>query len=376
MLAGTSFGAQRRGLPAAVLRQLAGEPRGGARGHGRAAARRSVVEGRRLAPHPGAGPRAPAGGARHVGLAARPPADGRGAARGRGRGADGLVTLLHDRVDDGAAGRPPARACGSWRTSRWATTTSTSRRAGARGVVATNTPGVLVDATADLAIALLLMVTRRLAEGERLLRRGEPWAWALDFMLGSGPAGADARHRRARGDRPGDRAPRPGLRHAHRLHGRRRADAGGRGGARSARQLELDELVSPPATSISLHCPLDAATRHLVDERRLRLMRPRRVARQHRAAARWWTRRPSRGRCGSGWIAGAALDVFEREPELHPGLVPLERRGARTAPRVGHRGDPDGHGAARRDQLPRRPGGPTCRRTRSVEWPPTVGPLR
>src|SRR5262245_11056763 len=55
-----------------------------------------------------------------------------------------------------------------------------------RGVVVTNTPGVLADATADLAMALILMVTRRLAEGERLIRSGEPWAWGMFMLLGSG----------------------------------------------------------------------------------------------------------------------------------------------------------------------------------------------
>ena len=59
----------------------------------------------------------------------------------------------------------------------------------ARGVVVTNTPGVLTDATADLAIALMLAITRRLGEGERLIRSGEPWAWAIDFMLGRGLRG-------------------------------------------------------------------------------------------------------------------------------------------------------------------------------------------
>ena len=56
-------------------------------------------------------------------------------------------------------------------------------------MVVTNTPGVLTDATADLAMGLLLAVTRRLGEGERLLRARTPWGWAMDFMLGSGLQG-------------------------------------------------------------------------------------------------------------------------------------------------------------------------------------------
>ena len=59
----------------------------------------------------------------------------------------------------------------------------------ARGVTVTNTPGVLTDATADLAMALILMNTRRLAEGERLIRSGEPWKWGMFMMLGTGIQG-------------------------------------------------------------------------------------------------------------------------------------------------------------------------------------------
>ena len=55
-----------------------------------------------------------------------------------------------------------------------------------RGVRVTNTPGVLTDATADLTLALLLGITRRVGEGERLLRAGTPWRWDLDFLLGTG----------------------------------------------------------------------------------------------------------------------------------------------------------------------------------------------
>ncbi|MFK8024445.1 MAG: NAD(P)-dependent oxidoreductase, partial [Ilumatobacter sp.] len=55
----------------------------------------------------------------------------------------------------------------------------------ARAVTVTNTPGVLTDATADLTIALMLMITRRLGEGERLVRSGQPWKWGMEMMLGT-----------------------------------------------------------------------------------------------------------------------------------------------------------------------------------------------
>ena len=59
----------------------------------------------------------------------------------------------------------------------------------ARKVLVTNTPGVLTDATADIAMALILMVTRRLAEGERVIRSQAPWQWGMFYMLGSGIQG-------------------------------------------------------------------------------------------------------------------------------------------------------------------------------------------
>ncbi|MGZ7036458.1 MAG: NAD(P)-dependent oxidoreductase, partial [Ilumatobacteraceae bacterium] len=57
------------------------------------------------------------------------------------------------------------------------------------GVVATNTPGVLTDATADIAMALILMVTRRLGEGERIVRSKQPWQWGMFMLLGTGLQG-------------------------------------------------------------------------------------------------------------------------------------------------------------------------------------------
>ena len=121
----------------------------------------------------------------------------RGSARGRCAGAeelhadvagaDAVLTLLHDRVDDELLTAAGA-GCAASPTSPSATTTSTSTPPPPRRNV-TNTPGVLTDATADLALALMLAVTRRLGEGERLIRSGKPWAWAIGFMLGRGLRG-------------------------------------------------------------------------------------------------------------------------------------------------------------------------------------------
>ncbi len=191
----------------------------------------------------------------------------------------------------------------------------------ARGVVCTNTPGVLTDATADLALGLILASTRRLGEAERMVRAGGTWSWSMFFMLGSGLQGktlgiiglgqiGTATARRARAF---------GMRIAY--TGRRQADAGLEAELEATR-LDLDELLAT-ADVVSIHCPLSDATRHLIDARRLGLMKPTAylincargpiVAEAALAQA-----------LRDGTIAGAGLDVFEHEPAIEPELFELE----------------------------------------------------
>lgn len=187
-----------------------------------------------------------------------------------------------------------------------------------RGVIATNTPGVLTDATADLAMALVLMTTRRLAEGERLIRSRRPWRWGMFMMLGTGLQGkrlgvvgmgqigtALARRARAFGmtiaytnRRPVDPAVAAEL---------------------GAVQLPLDELL---ATSdvVSLHCPATPETHHLIGADRLASMRPSAVL-VNTARGTVVDEAALVAALERGEIAGAGLDVFEHEPEVHPGLL-------------------------------------------------------
>jgi glyoxylate reductase len=235
-------------------------------------------------------------------------------------GADAAITLLHDRVDDAfldAAG-PGLRVVANVAVGYDNIDVAACR---ARGVIATNTPGVLTDATADIAFALILMATRRLGEGERLIRSGTPWSWNMFFLLGTGLQGktlgvvglgligqATARRARAFG---------MDVVYA----GRRRADPAVEAEL-GARRLELDELLAT-ADVVSLHCPLTPDTRHLIDARRLALMKP-----------TAYLVNTSRGpvvdeaalaaALRDGTIAGAGLDVFEREPQVDPGLLELE----------------------------------------------------
>jgi glyoxylate reductase len=186
-----------------------------------------------------------------------------------------------------------------------------------RGLVVTNTPDVLTDAVADFTWALILAVTRRLGEGERIVRRGAWKGWAFDFMLGSSLAGKQlgivgaGRIGRAVAARGGAF----GMRVAY--HSRRKADWP------SAEAMSLDRLL---ATSdiVSLHVPLSAETRHLIGQAAL--------ARMKRTAFLINTTRGSVvDEAALAWalkerlIAGAALDVFEREPDVHPDLLPLEQ---------------------------------------------------
>ena len=237
-------------------------------------------------------------------------------------GADALVTMLHDRVDGpllDAAG-PQLRCVANVAVGY---DNIDVPAATARGVLVTNTPGVLTDATADLAMGLILAVTRRLGEGERLIRGGRPWSWHMFFMLGTGLQGktlgivglggigtATARRARAFGMEivySGRRRAAPAL----------EAELGG------ARHLQLDELLAV-ADVVSLHCPLTPETRHLLDASRL--------ARMKRGAVLVNTARGPVvdetalvAALRDGVIAGAALDVFEHEPDVHPGLLELEQ---------------------------------------------------
>lgn len=185
-----------------------------------------------------------------------------------------------------------------------------------RGIVVTNTPDVLTNACADFAWGLILAVTRRLGEAERQLRRGDWKGWALDHMLGT----------ELRGKRLGlvgvgrigravaEKAPAFGMSVAYAEPAP--IDLAG------ADHLSLDRLL---ATSdvVSLHCPLIPETQHLIDQKAL--------AKMKRTAYLINTSRgPVVDEAALAWalkqrlIAGAALDVYEKEPEVHPDLLRLE----------------------------------------------------
>jgi len=192
-----------------------------------------------------------------------------------------------------------------------------------RGLTVTNTPGVLTDCTADLAMTLLLMTARRAGEGERLIRT-ERWSgWCPTQMLGTRVTG------KTLGLVGFGRIARALARRAHHGFGMRvlfstphppADDVCAALGATPCASLE--ELLAG-ADFVSLHCPGGAATRHLIDARRLALMKPSAflintargdvVDEQALAVA-----------LAGGRIAGAGLDVFEGEPQVHAALKALD----------------------------------------------------
>ena len=185
-----------------------------------------------------------------------------------------------------------------------------------RGVIVTNTPDVLTESVADFTWALILAVTRRLSEGERLLRRGAWKGWAFDFMLGTELRGKQlgiVGFGRI-GQAVAARASAFGMRVAY--AGRRDRRAAG------AEFLSLDRLLIS-SDVVSLHVPLTDETRHLIDKRA--------IARMKRSAYLINTARgPVVDEEALAWalqehlLAGAALDVYENEPAVHPDLLRLE----------------------------------------------------
>jgi len=190
----------------------------------------------------------------------------------------------------------------------------------ARGISVTYTPGVLTEATADLTWTLLLGAARRAVEGDRMVRRGKFRGWEAGLLLGM-----DLRDKTLGvvglgriGQAVARRAAAFGMRVVYTQ--RHRADATVEAGL-GARFLPLEELV---ATSdvLTLHCPLSAETRGLMGRERLFAMKPGALflnasrGALHDEAALVEA-------LSSGHLSAAGLDVFEKEPEVHPGLLGL-----------------------------------------------------
>ena len=233
--------------------------------------------------------------------------------------ADAAVTLLTDRVDTAFLDAAPRlRIVANVAVGYNNIDVEACRE---RGVVVTNTPGVLTDATADLAMALILMTTRRLGEGERLIRSGSAWQWGMFMMLGTG-----VQQRRLGiigmggiGTALARRARAFGMTIAYHNRSPISAEVAGE---LDAERLDLDELL---ATSdiVSLNCPYSEATHHLIDGRALRMMRDDAVL-INTARGPVVDEAALVNALREGFIGAAGLDVYENEPEVHPGLLTLD----------------------------------------------------
>jgi lactate dehydrogenase-like 2-hydroxyacid dehydrogenase len=190
------------------------------------------------------------------------------------------------------------------------------------GIQVTNTPGVLTDCTADLAMTLLLMAARRAGEGERELRSGHWSGWRPTHLLGTKVSG------KTLGIVGAGRIGTATARRAHFGFGMRILLTSRSPVETSlleelqAQALELDELLQR-ADFVSLHCPSTPETRHLIDARRLALMGPEAML-INTARGDVVDEGALVTALGTGVIAAAGLDVYEREPQVAPALTGLE----------------------------------------------------
>ena len=176
-----------------------------------------------------------------------------------------------------------------------------------RGLVVANTPDVLTQSTAELAIALTLALLRRVVEGDRFLRARRPWSFQIEFMLGEGLAEKEF------GVVGAGRIGKATARLAE-AHGARPFFAG--------RNDDLNLLLER-ADIVSLHCPLTAETRHLIDAAALERMKPTAVL-VNTARGPIVDEQALVAALRDGSIAGAALDVYEHEPAVSDELLAME----------------------------------------------------
>jgi lactate dehydrogenase-like 2-hydroxyacid dehydrogenase len=193
----------------------------------------------------------------------------------------------------------------------------------AQGLIVTNTPEVLTDCTADIAMLLLLMSARRASEGDRLVRSRQWKGWCPTHMLGQKVTG------KTLGLIGFGRISQAMARKAHHGFGMKILFCDPYPPAQdiiddlqAVRCESVEELLTE-ANFVSLHCPGGDATRHLINEERLKLMRPSahliNTARGDVVDSKALIKALK-----EGWIAGAGLDVFEGEPNIDPGFLDLD----------------------------------------------------
>ena len=243
------------------------------------------------------------------------------------KGRDGILTILHDRMDEETiAAGDRLRVISNYAAGLDNIDLEAAAR---RGIVVTNTPDILTDATADFTWALMLGIARRVVEGDRFTREMKYLHWGPSLLLGSAVAGKRLGIVGAGriGTAVGLRA--LGFRMevgytSRRANKKLESEVG-------ARRVELPDLLEQ-SDFVTLHLPLTSETRGLIGEKEIGWMKPTafliNTARgpivDEAALARALLQ---------GGLAGAALDVYEREPKIHPDLI--GRRNVILAPHAG-----------------------------------------
>jgi glyoxylate reductase len=244
--------------------------------------------------------------------------------------ADVLVPTVTDRIDAKVLSQagPQLRLIASFGTGVDHIDLDSARQ---RGITVTNTPGVLTEDTADMTMALILAVARRMGEGERLVREGKWTGWSPTSMLGARMGGkrlgivgmgriGQALARRARGF---------GL--AIHYHNRHRVLQSVEDQLEATYWESLDQMLARMDV-VSVNCPHTPATYHLLSARRLKLMRPSAII-VNTARGEVIDENAMMRMLRAGELAGAGLDVFEHEPAINPKL--LERDNVVCLPHMG-----------------------------------------
>ncbi|HTY66941.1 MAG TPA: D-glycerate dehydrogenase [Alphaproteobacteria bacterium] len=232
-----------------------------------------------------------------------------------------LVPTVTDRLDDSAlsAAGPNLKLIASFGTGVDHIDIAAAK---ARGLTVTNTPGVLTEDTADMTMALILAVARRLGEGERLVRSGRWTGWSPTSMLGVRLSGkrlgivgmgriGTAVARRARAF---------GL--SIHYHNRRRADVALEAELEATYWESLDQMLGHMDV-VSVNCPHTPATYHLISARRLRRLKPHAIV-VNTSRGEVIDQQALIRALYARELAGAGLDVYAREPEVDPKLLELD----------------------------------------------------
>ncbi|MCV2488188.1 D-glycerate dehydrogenase [Geodermatophilus sp. YIM 151500] len=235
-------------------------------------------------------------------------------------GASALITLLTERVDDellDAAG-PDLRIVANCAVGYDNVSVAAAH---ARGIVVTNTPGVLDEATADCAFGLVLATARRLVEADRFLRAGTDWIWGPQLFVGL-DLSAGATLGIVGLGRIGLAVARRAAAFGMRILATGRRAAGAEAAAYGVEQVELPRLLAE-SDVVTLHCPLTPDTRHLIGPDELAAMKPTAIL-VNTARGPIVDESALVDALRRGEIAGAGLDVFEDEPRVHPALLEMD----------------------------------------------------